>query len=68
MIDVLEFKSVEQAVDWYEWDKQDFLEKMHHQVVKLFECTPETLLDEMAYLKLLIDIEREYENGLPIFS
>ena len=68
MIDVLEFKSVEQAIDWYEWDKQDFLEKMHNQVMKLFECTPEKLLDEMAYLKLLIDIEREYENGLPIFS
>jgi len=68
MIDVLEFKSVEQAIDWYEWDKQDFLEKMHNQVMKLFECTPETLLDEMAYLKLLIDIERECENGLPTFS
>ena len=59
MLQDLEFTTVEQARDWYDWDRQNLLENINNQVVKLFESKPESLLDNLALLKLMVDIERE---------
>ena len=59
MLQDLEFTTIEQARDWYDWDRQNLLENINNQVVKVFDSKPETLLDNLALLKLMIDIERE---------
>ena len=59
MLQDLEFTTIEQARDWYDWDRQNLLENINNQVVKVFDSKPESLLDNLALLKLMIDIERE---------
>ena len=59
MLQDLEFNKIKQARDWYDWDRQNLLENINNQVVKVFDSKPESLLDNLALLKLMIDIERE---------
>ena len=59
MLQDLEFTTIEQARDWYDWDRQNLLENINNQVVKVFDSKPESLLDNLALYKLVIDIERE---------
>ena len=59
MLQDLEFTTIEQARDWYDWDRQNLLENINNQVVKVFVSKPESLLDNLALHKLVIDIERE---------
>ena len=59
MLQDLEFNTIKQARDWYDWDRQNLLENINNQVVKVFDSKPEPLLDNLALLKLMIDIERE---------
>ena len=59
MLQDLEFTTIEQARDWYDWDRQNLLENINNQVVKVFDSKPEFLLDNLALYKLVIDIERE---------
>ena len=59
MLQDLEFTTIKQARDWYDWDRQNLLENINNQVVKVFDSKPESLLDNLALLKLMIDIERE---------
>ena len=55
----LEFNTIKQARDWYDWDRQNLLENINNQVVKVFDSKPESLLDNLALYKLVKDIERE---------
>lgn len=64
MFENSDFMTVEQAIDWYEWDKHDLLENINNQIVKIFESEPDTLMDQLAFLKLMVDIEREYSVSL----
>ena len=59
MLQDLEFNTIKQARDWYDWDRQNLLENINNQVVKVFDSKPESILDNLALLKLMIDIERE---------
>ena len=59
MLQDLEFTTIEQARDWYDWDRQNLLENINNQVVKVFDSKPESLLDNLALYKLVKDIERE---------
>ena len=59
MLQDLEFTTIEQARDWYDWDRQNLLENINNQVVKVFDSKPEFLLDNLALYKLVIDIKRE---------
>ena len=59
MLQDLEFTTIEQARDWYDWDRQNLLENINNQVVKVLVSKPESLLDNLALYKLVIDIERE---------
>ena len=59
MLQDLEFNTIKQASDCYDWDRQNLLENINNQVVKVFDSKPESLLDNLALLKLMIDIERE---------
>ena len=59
MLQHLEFNTIKQARDWYDWDRQNLLGNINNQVVKVFDSKPESLLDNLALYKLVIDIERE---------
>ena len=59
MLQDLEFTTIEQARDWYDWDRQNLLENINNQVVKVFDSKPESLLDNLSLFKLMIDMERE---------
>ena len=59
MLQDLEFNTMKQASDWYDWDRQNLLENINNQVVKVLDSKPKSLLDNLALYKLVIDIERE---------